>query len=216
MPIHEEGRASREFRLREPKPGVWGSSSQDFVHLANTLFEHSASYARSVDGNCSIYALAGIPMLLSALRCLLIELNAGSMYTGTIGTPEVLEELAATSSDVKFIRDRYSVPLDLGDRLQLLEQVRHEILHPSHPPSGDFGNTPAYLQPLRDQQLLQSTGKDAGYIWLEQLKSHRLFKWAFQTLRETAELLLRAHDVQPFIATALLASYSKFEVTDAA
>ncbi len=214
MPIHQEGRASRESRIREHKGGVWGSSSQDFVHLANTLFELSASDAHSVDGNCSMYALAGIPMLFSALRCLLIELNAGTMYTGTLVSPEVQQELAATGSDVRFILQHYSVPLDLRNRLQLLEQIRHEILHPSHRPSGDAGNTPVYLRQLRDEHLLQSTGKDTDYIWLEQLKSHRLFRWAFETVRETAELLLQTHEVQPFITSLLLASYAQYEATD--
>lgn len=63
----------------EDHSGAWGTSSQDFIHLANLLFEKSAAYAKHVDGNCSIYTWAGIPMLFSALRCLLVELNEGSL-----------------------------------------------------------------------------------------------------------------------------------------
>jgi hypothetical protein len=72
-----------------------------------------------------------------------------------------------------------------------------------------------YLRQLRDEHLLQSTDKDTDYIWLEQLKSHRLFRWAFRTVSESADLLLQTHQVQPFIASGLLASYARYEAADA-
>ena len=63
--------------MRENHSGSWGTSSQDFIYLAKLLYGHSAEYAkRCSDGNCSAYTPAGIPILFSALRCLLIELNA--------------------------------------------------------------------------------------------------------------------------------------------
>src|SRR5574341_74851 len=207
MPAPDEGRTSRESRVRETRGGVWGSSSQDFVHLAEVLYRLSAEYARRLDGNCSVYALAGIPMLLSALRCLLIELNSDLWLTGR-ANQALLADLATSSSDIRVILTHYTILPELRERLELLVQVRHEILHPAHRPSGDTGNTPAYLQPLREASLLQSTGEKADYIWLEQLKSHRLFRWAFQTVRETVAILVEAHQLPVFAAAGLIASYS--------
>jgi len=214
MGIVDEGRKSRESRVREGLSGPWGTSSQDFVYLAGLLYGHSAEYAKRLDGNCSAYTLAGIPILFSALRCLLIELNADIYLTGR-ANPGVLAELAKSSNDVKVILKHYSIPTELRDRLKLLVQVRHEILHPAHRPSGDAGNTPAYLEPLRRAQLLQSTGGDSDYIWLDQLKSHRLFSWGFRTVKQTVAILVEAHQLPPFKAAGLIASYSDYETPDA-
>jgi hypothetical protein len=67
------GRADRTERLKELKPGAWGSSSADFAHLVRSLLEQSKTYAARFDGNCSPYSLCAIPMLLSSLRCLAVE-----------------------------------------------------------------------------------------------------------------------------------------------
>lgn len=200
--------------MRESHSGSWGTSSQDFVHLATLLYRHSAEYAKRLDGNCSTYTLAGIPILFSALRCLLIELNADIHLTGR-ANPGFLAKVAKSSNDVKIILDHYSIPPELRDRLELLVQVRHEILHPAHRPSGDAGNTPAYLEPLRQAQLLQSTSSDSDYIWLEQLKSHRLFSWRFETVKQTVAILVEAHQLPPFKAAGLITSYSDYETPDA-
>lgn len=215
MAIAGEGRGSRISRVREDRSGPWGTSSQDFVHLAKLLYKHSAEYAERFDGNCSVYTPAGIPILFSALRCLLIELNADIFLTGR-GNTRVLEELASSSNDVTVILNHYRILPELQDQLKLLVQVRHEILHPAHRPSGDVGNTPAYLEPLRRANLLQSTGGNSDYIWLEQLKSHRLFRWGFETVKQTVTILVEVHQLHPSTAAGLIASYSNYEPSDAA
>ena len=207
MRIADKGRKSRASRVREGVSGSWGTSSQDFVYLAKLLYGHSAKYAKRFDGNCSAYTPAGIPILLSALRCLLIELNADIYHTGR-ANQDVLEELAKSANDIEVIFKHYSIPTELHDRLELLVQVRHEILHPAHRPSGDVRNTPAYLAPLRRAKLLQSTGVKNDYIWLDQLRSHRLFSWGFNTVKQTVAILHKAHQLPPFEASKLLASYS--------
>jgi len=200
------GRKSRRSRVTENAGGAWGSSSQDFLLLAKLLFRASADYAKNIDGNCSIYALAGIPVLFSTLRCLLLELNAG-MYGTPVSAPNVLDNLA-TSNDVTFLSKYYSLPPALKHKLSLLWEIRNEIVHPAHRPGRDRHNTPAHLASLRQHALLQSTGVDNDYIWISQLQSHKLFAWAFQTLRETVEVLLRHHNVPSFVANNLQASYS--------
>lgn len=213
MQSTDEGRQSRRSRLVESKSGTWGSSSQDFVRLANLLYASSVRYSRHADGNCSIYTLCGIPVLFSALRCLLIELNDG-MYGGAMNRANILRELAKPGNDITVILKHYPIPPELRHRLQLLLQIRHELTHPSHRPTGERSNTPVYLQPLRDERLLQSTEQESDHIWLAQLQSHKLFTWAFETMRDTVDILIREHAITGLASDGLRASYSEYETLD--
>jgi hypothetical protein len=174
------------------------------------LYRDSDKYARNYDGkNVSPYALAGIPMLLSAVRCLLIELAAGLCRN----TPEHfrLQALAKSDNDVEYILSSYEMkPKSLADDLRLLVQLRHEILHPSHRPAGTPHNTPAYLEDLRRRNLLESTGTVPDYIWIEQLRSHRLFQWAWITVNALVDVLLTSHSVPTDMAESLRGWYRAF------
>lgn len=97
-----------------------------------------------------------------------------------------------------------------------LVQVRNEIAHPAHLPGGDESNTPAYLEPLQAAGLLQSTGSVADYTWISQLQSHRLFRWAFATVRHTVEVLLASHSLDGLSADGLAYSYAAYERIDSA
>ena len=124
------GRADRANRLRNFLSGPCASSSQDYVRLTNLLFEQSASYASATDGNCSVYALAGVPILFSALRALLIECNYG-MY-GAGRNEERLEVLSKSANEILFLAKNYKIPITLQQRLEILYEVRNEIIHPTH------------------------------------------------------------------------------------
>ena len=102
------------------------------------------------------------------------------------------------------------MPTLIRKRLHLLTQVRHELIHPAHMPCGERNNTPAYLTTLRKQALLQSTRKALDYTWIEQLKSHKLFRWAFETMALTVEALLKYHAVMDFAAHGLRESWFGF------
>jgi hypothetical protein len=209
------GRKSRRSRVADDHSGAWASSSQDFVRLATLLFKTSAEYAKHVDGNCSIYTLAGIPILFSALRCLLIELNDG-MLTDSPPNKTNLAKLAESANDVCAIAECYpTFPPELRGKLELLIHVRHEIIHPAHRPAAEKNNTPGYLVPLRKAGLLQSTGKDIDYVWLSQLQSHGLFQWAFDIVRNTIDALLRLHKVPSDVAAGILQAYSRYQTIDA-
>lgn len=208
-----EGRRDRDGRLKNPRGGAWASSSQDFVHLANLLFEQSASYARSLDGNCSIYALAGIPILFAAIRALLIEGNSG-MYDAS-KNPAVLAAIANSSNEIPLLIKQYGIPNSLGERLTLLYEVRNEILHPAHMPAGTDHGTPIYLDPLRQAGVLQSTNSEtADYTWIAQLESHRLFTYAFEAIEEAASLILDRHHVSPESKAAHLDSYARYRCVE--
>lgn len=177
--------------------------------MAGILFRHSEKYAKSLDGNCSIYALAGIPMLFSAIRCLLIELHAGGVWGTSRGNFDVLTALAG-DNDVPFILKHYSISPALTTDLSILHEVRNEIIHPAHRPGAERNNTPAYLNTLRTSELLQSTGQQTDYIWISQLQSHRLFRWAFATIQATVDVLLIAHQVPEYAAAGLRESYNRY------
>ena len=203
----KEGRDGRVARIKNRHSGTWASSSQDYADLARRLYDLSEAESRKIDGNFSRYTWAAIPMLMSALRCLLIELNEG-VYTGWNTRPEVLDYIAPASNDVSTLRRFYAIPAELLERLDLLVEVRHELLHPAPTPGPEADGTPQCLRSLRDQGLLQSTGQLHDYVWLAQLQSHRLLRWAFATIQDTVNHLLTIHVVKGLAAEGLSASYT--------
>ena len=181
------GRADRTERLKELKPGAWGSSSADFAHLVRSLLEQSKTYAARIDGNCSPYSLCAIPMLLSSLRCLAVEYASFSPFDA-----DALDEPAAPDDFGKMLT-RYRVEDPLRSEALLLQEVRNEIIHPVDRPTGTPDNCPDYLRPLKSQGLLQSTGKvDSDYIFLSQLQSHRLLKWACRVTGDVAAKVIQS------------------------
>lgn len=202
------GRSDRKKRITEGYSGVWASSSQDFVHLARMLYKLSADYARETDNNCSIYTAAGIPMLLSALRCLLIELNS-DMYSNV--KILCLDDLANSANDIKLVINNYDLSDSLKEDLMVFVELRNEIIHPSHKPTDTNNNTPSYLSSIRDKGLLQSTGEASDYVWISQLQSHRLFEWSFGRIADTVKLLLCKHKVQEDISKGIYESYIKYQ-----
>lgn len=204
----KEGRNDRRARLTEARSGVWGTSSQDFLHLALDLFRLSREDAARFDGNVSPYVLAGIPLLFSAFRCLLIELNAMSEQSG--GKQEILNSLANSPNDISVFAESYQTAADLRQNLELLYEVRNEIIHPSHRPAGTPLNTPNYLAALRERGLLQSSGgANSDYIWLDQLQSYRLFHWAFEVIEAAAIAALK--DAPSWMAEGYRESYGHYK-----
>jgi len=207
-------RKERESRLTETRSGAWASSSQHYLHVATDLFKSSAVYAKLHDGNVSLYPLAGIPLLVSTLRAVLIEANAG-MY-GLDGSATDMSHLAQDPNEVKFICDKYLVNQStLAENLTVLYEVRNEIVHPAHKPAGTKDNTPINMAQLRERGLLQSTGKaDADYTWIEQLQSHRLFRWSFETVGQIAEQVLTQHCAFDHISSSRIESYQRYRKYD--
>ncbi len=205
MSIAKDGLTSRRGRLTEEHSGAWASSSQQFVDLATELYKQSADHAKQIDGNCAPYALAGIPMLLSAVRCFLIELYSG-VFTGELN-PAALSSLAEGSTDIVALRNEGVAP-DLLEEFELLVQIRHEILHPAHRPGPEPDGTPRYLGKLKQAGLLQSTGRESDFVWISQLQSHRLFGWAFTTVYGVVDHIIAGHQFHSFAADGLRHSYA--------
>lgn len=179
------GREDRKKRLTSRNNGVWATSSADMVRLVRELYVHSARYAKEFDGNVSIYTLAGIPMMFSALRALLIEANAGIYGNGK--DENKLKVLAGPKNEIDFVIEYYSLPDDLSENISIVYEIRNEIVHPAHMPAGTKTETPDYLKILRDLDLLQDG------VWLSQLQSHKLFIWAMEVIESTAKIILLEH-----------------------
>lgn len=205
------GRRDRTKRLEKGLSGVWGSFSQDYIRLCNLLFNQSAAYAKAHKGNASPFVFAGLPLLFSALRALMIEC-ASHIYSATPDEDEVaLSRLARDANELGLLRDHYGVSDELLERLALLYEVRNEIVHPSHRPAGTPDQTPDYLRPLKELGVLQTSGiPDSDYPWVAQLQSHRLFAWAFSCIEEVATILIQSHHVDPAMAASHARSYSRF------
>ncbi len=186
------------------------------MHLCHLLFAESARYANAHDGNVSPYSLAGVPVLFSALRALLIECNSG-MFGKPPGDSEAALQKLDGRNEVEFIRERYGLSREVMEHLALLYEVRNEIVHPAHRPAGTRSNTPAYMEPLRRLGVLQSTGAEsaADYTWSAQLQSHRLFRWANEQIAHVAATVIDAHHANAELAQMHKATYFRFNAPDA-
>lgn len=183
--ITGSGKKDRDGRLLQNRGGVSGSSSVDFVVLVRRLREISKRYADGIDGNCSPYALCAVPMLFSALRCLVIDYESYASFD-----KQKLELLTEPNDFVKML-DRYKVGGALREEAVLLNELRNEIIHPAHRPTGTADNWPEYLEALKSAGVLQSTGNPSSdYIFFEQMKSHRLLAWSCRVARDIAQCII--------------------------
>lgn len=204
-----EGRQSRNDRLTKPQSGAWASSSVDFVVLVRHLRKHSSEFAAANGGNCSPYALCAIPMLLSALRCLMIECEAQARP----GQSSL--EAFTRPNDLMAMLECYGVPASLLDEAKWLNEVRNEILHPAHLPSGTEDNWPAYLRGLKATGVLQSTGNPgADFDLIAQLSSHRLLAWSCRVARDLAEIVIRFHAERLPLVSNFLDTWNSIAVAD--
>lgn len=207
------GRSDRSTRLTENRTGAWASSSQDYLHLAEMLYENSAKYATSVDGNCSPYALAGVPVLFSAIRALLIEANSGMF--GQCSNSKLLKELGNSANEIPILKKNYDLPASLVSRLEILYETRNEIIHPSHMPTGTSHGTPSYLIELRNQAILQSSGDDnCDYSWIAQLESHMLFREVYSNVEQVAKIVLKKHHSTESYLEEHLLTYKRYREID--
>jgi hypothetical protein len=158
--VTTSGRTDRNGRLLENRSGTWGSSSADFMRIVRLLFAQSKTHAAQIDGNCSPYTMAGIPMLLSSLRCLVVE------YASYPPTDSAMLGALTEANDFAKILERNCVDEPLRSEALLLQELRNEIIHPAHRPCGTQDNWADYLRTLKKNSLLQSTGRefDSSYF----------------------------------------------------
>lgn len=190
------GTQDRRERVTTRHGGWSASSSQDYLHLAHLLFCHSKSYAAGcAGGNCSKYTWAALPILLAALQALVVEYEF-------ILNPQAVAKPSDINSP-EFV-SRYGIAGELLENFNDLIELRNEVVHPAHAPTGTPDNWPGYLTRVKKLGVLESTGAaDHDYVLLGQIASHRLFAWAVQIVRSLYEVVI-ASDSQ---RTPLFAPY---------
>ena len=182
------GRQDRDRRaIEQPRSGR-AASHVDFLVLTEQLLHHSKErFKRS--NNHSPYVLAGIPILLSMIRALVIDCETMSPNKADIA-------FLTKGKDIQIILDRYDIEGELRENAEYLIELRHEIIHPMHISITTKDHWPDYLRTLKDKGLLNSSGQESGdYDFFWQMQSHKLFVWA--------------HNVTWEIATQIIARYIK-------
>lgn len=178
-------RQQRDERLTTNFDGVMGSSSVDFMRLVRLLYGHSARYAAAQDGNVSPYTLAAIPMVFSALRCFVIEYESHPPAKA-----DALSDLKKIG-DIGKILDRYGIEAPLRTEAIFLHEIRNEILHPVHRPTGTKDNWPDSLREIKNMGMLQSSSlPETDYIMMAQMESHRLFGFACGVVRDVVSTII--------------------------
>ena len=203
------GRKDRQRRLNEPRKGASASSHVDFLVLACRLLESSTEHASQLNNNVSPYVLAGIPILIAMLRALLIDCEILSMKA----KPDL--ECLKKDGDIRTILERFDISGDLRRDAEFLVEIRNEIIHPTHISIGSADNWPDYLRFIKDQGLLNTTGKmESDYDFFHQLNSHRLFQWSFKVSREIAQIILLKYKEETGfpLFEGFLSNFDSFEI----
>lgn len=187
------GRKERNERLHEERRGSGSASSHvDFLILIRALYGFSEEQAKSRGGNTSPYPLAAIPLLVSMLRALVIDCEICSMKAKRDF------DCLKRGDDLAAILDRFEIDSDLRRDAVYLQEIRNEIIHPTHAAIEEKDHWPEYLRYIKDRGLLNSTGgKDSDYDFFHQLHSHRLFDWSLNVTVEIARKIFFSYQGEP-------------------
>lgn len=121
---------SRRKRLR-PNPGMWTPISLELGRIVSSHLKESKGIDPAKRMNrIPIYI---IPILFSYLRALAIETeNQKEMYGKGEYTSKLLSALETNpSNEVITICKRFNVSSELKKSAEILNHIRHEIIHPS-------------------------------------------------------------------------------------
>lgn len=72
---------------------------------------------------------------------------------------------------------------------------------------------PTYLSTPRESGRLKCTGKETDYNGIAQLQSHRLFRWALETIQAIVNILIGVQQVPEYTAVGLRESYFRYTST---
>jgi hypothetical protein len=96
------------------------------------------------------------------------------------------------TNEIVMICKYYGVPKTTRRDAEALNEIRHEILHPSPYPE-DWRMIPSYLRKLQKEGLLWSPPDEACvFDTLEFFCSHELLKWAAVTVADIACAILNS------------------------
>ena len=184
-------RKDRTERLQQSKGGWAGTISTDFFHLVYKLCERARAEAESLDGNTSSYVWAALPILLSGLSATMVEQEAMFLHQRS---PDRVQVLTGKLPLTKQFVELYELSGELLDDFKILVELRNEIIHPAHLPTGTPDNWPDSLRAFKQRGLLNSTGDlRTDYLMLEQMKSLRMLEWALSVVGRLRSIVLNKH-----------------------
>jgi len=135
-------------------------------------------------------------MLMAALQAFAVEYER-------ISYPSRMTKILDVN-DQEF-KARYGLDDALAQELDDLIELRNEIIHATHLPTGTKDNWPDYLRRVKAAGLLNSTiDSESDFVMLSQMASHRLFMWAVDVTRRLYERVVesdpeRAPQFRPFL-----------------
>lgn len=205
------GRKDRVDRLVNPKSGSWGSFSADLLLtakllLAGSLEDRKDNVDPPASNHMSKHVVGSTVLLIAGFESWLNETLAHlSIYDPdlpTLGKDSLLEKykkLCAwdgagriSLTDVVTLAQAQGLDFNQPTRnLELVIEVRNEIVHPMPFPSGTQWNLPNNLLPLHEMDLLISTGQpNSDYTFSDKMRSYALGYWCWEVIETCVHLLV--------------------------
>lgn len=205
------GRPDREDRLVNPKRGAWGSFSVDLLLTAKLMLaaslEDRIGNADPPAGNHMSKHVVGSTVLLIAgfeswINETLAHLSTYDPSLRELGNASLLKKYRGSCAwsgggsipltDVATLAQAQGLDFDQTTRnLELVIEVRNEIVHPMPFPTGTQWNVPGNLLPLHEMGLLISTGQpNSDYLFSDKLRSYALGYWCWEVVDTCAYLLV--------------------------
>jgi len=91
----------------------------------------------------------------------------------------------------------YSLPPTLRHQMEVLLEIRNEIIHPSPKP---FSACPPYILELQAAGVLESRLVGSGTSLLARIGTHKFFQWAAIRCRELLHCVVESDDRKPMYA----------------
>jgi len=175
-------REQREFRLTNHQAGFWGTSSADYFHAVDLVFQES----KKVGAGVSHWVYAGLPVLMAGVEAVLIEHQHMLRDNST-------DTVVAGVDPIQKVLNQYPLPGELRQDVLALIEIRNQVIHPAHVPFGR-PEWPGSVQRLRDRKVLDGNTPQSGGDVLVLLASHRLFEWAVRRCAEVVTIVAETDD----------------------
>jgi hypothetical protein len=179
---------SRRCRLK-PNRGRWTILSEDFGCLIHNELKISCERNNI---NCKNYVpVFTIPMLFSFLRSFSIEVENFRELEYGYKSSLLIKLESSSSNDALLICGYYHIPKEIIKKMELLTQIRNEIIHPSpYPENGS--NLPEYLYKLKELNILwEPSSYFLVHNILDYFCSHELLKWGVTIVLDISEIMLQ-------------------------
>lgn len=189
-------RDSRRRRLR-PSPGTcWTPMSHNLGRII--CIELRRSKERATSHRRNLVPIPCLPIMIAFIRSLAIEIeNQREVLTRVQGngtfTSALLKSLEQNpKNELVMLCKYYGVRKTTRSDAEMLNHIRHEILHPSPYPE-DWRMIPSYLRKLQEEGLLWTPPHETFVCdTLEFFCSHELLKWAAVTIADIACAVLNS------------------------